>query len=79
MSYAFKHKDPYFIALCLAAAFFFAVHIVLFVVNNPLAAVYYYALLGLVLATGKLAASQSSTSGVIVPRVNSRATSPQVQ
>lgn len=79
LRYTFRHKNPYFIALCLAAAFFFTVHIVLFIVNNPLAAVYYYALLGMVLATGKLAVSQPITPGVIVPRVNSRAASPQVQ
>ncbi|MEQ1688199.1 MAG: O-antigen ligase family protein [Sphingopyxis sp.] len=57
--YAFRHTNPYFIALCLAATFFFAVHLVLFIVNNPLAAVYYYTLLGMVLATGKLASDQS--------------------
>lgn len=59
MRYAFRHTNPYFIALCLAATFFFAVHLVLFVVNNPLAAVYYYALLGMVMATGKLADNQA--------------------
>lgn len=79
LRYAFRHTNPYYVALCLAAAFFFTAHIVLFIVNNPLAAVYYYALLGMVLATGKLATSQSSTPGVIVPRVNSRTASPQVQ
>lgn len=71
--YAFRHTNPYYVALCLAAAFYFTVHIVLFVVNNPLAAVYYYALLGMVLATGRLAAEHQT---VRVPSPNRLAMMP---
>lgn len=52
----FRHSNRFYTALCLGAAFFLTVHIILFVVNNPLAGVYYYALLGMVFATNRLAA-----------------------
>lgn len=74
LRYARRHTDPFFIGLCFAAAFFFVVHLVLFIVNNPLAGIYYWTLLGVVFATGKLADArkQSATnSAPSAPPLNS--------
>lgn len=62
LRYARRHTDPFFIGLCFAAAFFFVVHLVLFIVNNPLAGIYYWTLLGVVFATGRLASARKMAS-----------------
>jgi O-antigen ligase len=53
--YAFKHSDPLYIGICLSCAVFFMVHIPLFIVNNPTAGLYYWAMAGMMLATGRMA------------------------
>ncbi|MCC7394362.1 MAG: hypothetical protein IT553_05865 [Sphingomonadaceae bacterium] len=64
---SFRHRNRYFTALCLGAAFFLTVHIILFVVNNPLAGVYYYALLGMIFATNRLAALADQRARLPLP------------
>jgi O-antigen ligase len=55
LQYMARHRDPLYVGICIACMIFFLIHIVLFVVNNPTAGLYYWAMAGMVLATGRMA------------------------
>lgn len=58
--YAVRHTNRFYVALCLGALVFLIAHLFLFVVNNPLAGIFYYALIGMIFATAKLATKDAA-------------------
>jgi O-antigen ligase len=75
--YMVRHRDPLYIGLCLACAVFFMVHLILFVVNNPTAGLYYWAMAGMVLATGRLARTDFAEAHGLDERLQPKFSMPQ--